>query len=66
MNKKDCEKHKEAEIWRPQVCRWCIARKCGSREYSYDLAGRRKSLKTEVKVKIDKHGQYYWDWFGDE
>jgi hypothetical protein len=64
MDEKSCKDYKDWNIWKTQLCRFCIARNCQGREYSYDLAGpREKSRRVPVKTRII-NGQYVWDWYG--
>jgi len=64
MVKKDCVENKALGVYKPLLCRWCVERNCDDRKYSYDLAGGRRTMRTDVKT-ILVNGQYEWDWFGD-
>ena len=44
MNAKECKEYKAMEIWKEELCRWCVA-SCKERAFDYDLAGKRWSLR---------------------
>jgi hypothetical protein len=44
MYAKQCQEYKKMEIWKEELCRWCIS-SCEDRCHDYDLAGTRWSLK---------------------
>ena len=47
MNAKECINYKSWGIWKVVLCKYCIARRCPSRQFDYDMAGRRWSMKTK-------------------
>lgn len=38
MNAKDCQEFKACDVWRPELCRWCVAPGCEDRLFDYNLA----------------------------
>lgn len=57
MDKKWCDMYKEWKIWEPELCKYCVARKCEDRKLSYYLAGpREKSRKVGLWGKVVVQG----------
>ena len=66
MNKEECDLYKDMGIWKKVLCRYCIASKCITRLYSYDLCTKRernRKMRYCYETIVREDGQYEWDFF---
>lgn len=64
MNKEKCEDYKKSEIWRPDLCRFCVARDCQDRKDARHLVEIKVSKVFLKRHKVKYAKQRVWNWSG--